>query len=260
MDLIIGESSQLSFYFPENFDRISSRNINYDEIIKKKYNKIFILFAEQRTFLNESEDFYNEINVKYTLSVIDSIKNHCNQVIIYSTSELWNDYDGEVSIEMPFKYGYSPYIKSKEILSNYINEHKEKYSNVIIIYPFNFNSPYRKGGFLFAKIFDSLINKKKISVGDINLFRDLIHPSIIVQNSISTNKDLLVGSGEIISVKKFIKDLYTISNLNYDDYISFNESNSLPNTRKNYYSKIKYSNYNDLLNLTFYDTKKYNIS
>lgn len=260
MNLIIGETAQLSFYFPNNFHRISSRNINYEEIIKKKYDKIFLLFAEQRTFLNESENFYNEINVKYTLSVIDSIKDYCNQVVVYSTSELWNDYDGEVSVDMEFKYGYSPYIKSKEILSNHINENREKYHNVTIIYPFNFNSPYRKGGFLFAKIFDSIINQKNISVGNINLYRDLIHPSVIVKNSLLTSQDLLIGGGEAISVEKFIKDLYTISKLDYNDYISFDDNNNLPNIRKKYYSKIKYSNYDELLNLTYYDTKKYNIS
>jgi nucleoside-diphosphate-sugar epimerase len=260
MNLLIGDTSQLSFYFPEEFDRISSRNINYDNIIKKKYDKIFILFAEQRTFLNESEDFFTNVNVKYTLSVIDKIKDYCNQIIIYSTSELWNSYDGEVSVDMKYNYGYSPYIKSKEILSNYINEYRDKYHNITIIYPFNFNSPNRNGGFLFGKIFESIIKKEKISVGNLNFYRDLIHPSIIVKNSLTTQKDLLIGSGELISIQKFIKDLYTISNLNYIDYISFNETNNLQNIRKNYFSKIKYSNYEELLNLTYYDTKKYNIS
>ena len=260
MNLIIGDTSQLSFYFPKDFDRISSRNINYDEINKKKYDKIFILFAEQKTFLNETENFYVDVNVTYTLSVIDSIKDSCNQVVIYSTSELWNNYDGEVSIDMKYNYGYSPYIKSKEILSDYINEYREKYNNVVIIYPFNFNSPYRNSGFLFGKIFDSLINKQKISVGNVNFYRDLIHPSVIVKHSILTNEDLLIGSGELINVGEFIKDLYSISNLNYIDYISFDESNSLSNSRRDYFSKIKYSNYEELLNLTYYDTKKNNIS
>ena len=113
---------------------------------------------------------------------------------------------------------------------------------------------------MFLLSFLSLINKQKISVGNVNFYRDLIHPSVIVKHSILTNEDLLIGSGELINVGEFIKDLYTISNLNYIDYLSFNESNSLSNSRKDYFSKIKYSNYEELLNLTYYDTKKYNIS
>ena len=73
-NLIIGSTSQLSYYFPSSYDKMSSRNIDFGKIHKNKYNKIYILFAEQRTYLNESESFFNEINVNYTLSVIDKVK------------------------------------------------------------------------------------------------------------------------------------------------------------------------------------------
>jgi nucleoside-diphosphate-sugar epimerase len=255
-NLIIGNTSQLNYYFPKEYDRISSRNINYSLIKENKYHTIFLLFAEQRTFLNENEKFFLTVNFNYTLDVIDKIKNYCNKIIIYSTSELWNDYEGNVSLEMPFKYNYSPYIKSKELLSLYLLENKDDYKNVHIIYPFNFNSPYRKNGFLFNKIFDSIINKNKNSIGDLNFYRDLIHPSIIVKESIITNNDLLIGGGELINIKKFVEELFLLNNLNINDYICFNESNNLKNLRKNYYSENQYSNYKELLNLTYYDTQK----
>ena len=41
-------------------------------------------------------------------------------------------------LEDKYDYNYSPYIKSKEKLCNYINNNRNEYSNVIIIYPFNF--------------------------------------------------------------------------------------------------------------------------
>lgn len=255
-NLIIGNTSQLSYYFPLEYDRISSRNIDYESIINKKYDRIFLLFAEQRTFLNESENFFNEINFDYTITIINKLKNYCNSIVVYSTSELWNNYEGEVSVYNKFDYNYSPYIKSKEILSNYLNEYKEKYQNVHIIYPFNFNSPFRKEGFLFSKIFNSIINQQENFVGDLNFERDVIHPSIITKESIITNQDILVGSGELINIKNFISDLFRLHNLNSDDYIKSNSKNNLPNQRKNYYSKIKYSNYNELLNLTYNDIRK----
>jgi len=255
-NLIIGNTSQLSHYFPLDYDRISSRNINYESIINKKYDSIYILFAEQRTFLNEDENFFIKINVDYTIEVIDNLKNNCKRIVVFSTSELWNNYDGEVSVYNKFDYNYSPYIKSKEILSNYLNEHKEKYENVRIIYPFNFNSPFRKEGFLFSKIFDSLINKKENFVGNLNFERDIIHPSIIVKESIITNEDVLIGSGELINIRSFINDLFHLHNLNFDDYIKSDSKNNLPNHRKNYLSKIKYSDYSELLNLTYDDVRK----
>ena len=212
-NLIIGGSSQLSHYFPVDYHRISSRNIDFDLIRRSGYDSIYIVFAEQRTFLSSSDKIFNEINVDYTIRVLDLVKDYCKRVVIYSTSELWNGYEGKIHIDLPFLYGETPYIKSKELLCNYINMHREEYKNVVIIYPFNFNSPYRKEGFLFNKIFDSIINRRVNSVGDLDFERDIIHPSIIVHNSIIADSDKIIGSGELINIKKFTSELFSIFNL-----------------------------------------------
>ena len=151
--LVIGNTSQLSHYFPKNYEKISSRDLDFNRLKKNKYNRIYLLFAEQRTFLGESLEFFKKINFDYTIEVINNLLDICENIIIYSTSELWNKYDSCVSITDPYKYNPTPYITSKEHLCNYINENRKKYKKVIIVYPFNFNSVYRKDGFLFGKIF-----------------------------------------------------------------------------------------------------------
>ena len=260
-NLIVGNTSQLSHFFPkENNDFISSRNINFDDIKEKKYKKIFLLFAEQRTFLNEGNDFFIDVNVTYTLNIIDKLKDSCDNIIVYSTSELWNKYDGCISIDTPYDYFETPYIKSKEILCNTINKNRDKYKNVIIVYPFNFNSPYRKDGFLFKKIFNSLIHGEKIIVGNIDFKRDLIHPKIIVNQSFNTDKDIIVGSGELYNVKDFISGLFTKLDKKMDDYVTYDISNSLLNKRNHYYSCNKTSNYEELINLTIEDIHEYKFS
>jgi len=259
-NLVIGNTSQLSYYFPEDYEKISSRDIDFEELKKKTYKSIYLLFAEQRTFINESLDFFNKTNFHYTINVIDELLDVCDRIVIYSTSELWNKYDGCASITDPYDYNETPYIKSKEILCNFINNDRKKYKKVIIIYPFNFNSVYRKQGFLFGKIYKSLLNDEKISIGDIDFNRDLIHPKTIVDNSIKTDKDILIGSGELFNVKNFVQDLFNLHNKKFEDYISVEGKNNLPNTRKDYYSCVKYSNYEDLLNLTIKDIYEYKIS
>lgn len=259
-NLLIGDTSQLAKYFPENFEKVSSRNIDFKKISEKKYKSIHILFAEQRTFLNENEKFFKDVNVDYTLNVIDKIKNFTDEIKIYSTSELWNNCSGEISVDTKFDYNYSPYIKSKEIISNIINEKKEEYYNVNIVYPFNFNSPYRKNGFLFSKIFDSIINKNKNTIGYVDFDRDIIHPSIIVRESIKSKKDIVIGSGELVNVLNFIKDLFKLGNLDFNDYILVDEIMNLNQKRNLYFSKTKFSNYNELLNLTTEDVRNYKIS
>ena len=48
--------------------------------------------------------------------------------------------------------------------------------------------------------------------------------------------------------------------MNFSDYIVYENNNTLNNLRKNYYSKVKYSNYEELLNLTIYDIRKNKLS
>jgi hypothetical protein len=48
--------------------------------------------------------------------------------------------------------------------------------------------------------------------------------------------------------------------MKYEDYIVENITNNLPNKRKEYYSSIMYSNYDELLNLTIKDIYEYKIS
>jgi hypothetical protein len=258
--LVIGNTSQLSHYFPKNYEKISSRDLDFNRLKKNKYNRIYLLFAEQRTFLGESLEFFKKINFDYTIEVINNLLDICENIIIYSTSELWNKYDSCVSITDPYKYNPTPYITSKEHLCNYINENRKKYKKVIIVYPFNFNSVYRKDGFLFGKIFKSLLNNEKISIGNVDFNRDLIHPKIIVDESIKTTKDILVGSGELYNVKDFIKDMFTLYNRNPDEYILIESKNDLSNKRNGYYSCEKYSNYKELLDLSIKDIYEYKIS
>jgi nucleoside-diphosphate-sugar epimerase len=258
--LVIGNTSQLSYYFPEDYEKISSRNIDYDKIISKKYDSIYLLFSEQRTFLGEPLWFFTKVNYDYTIEVIDKLKDHTDRLVIYSTSELWNNCDGCVSVSDPYNYNESPYIKSKEILCNHINNNRDIYGNVIIIYPFNFNSVHRKEGFLFGKIFDSILNNKKISIGDINFDRDLTHPKNIVDISLTADKDCIIGSGELINVQKFIEDIFTKLNKKIIDYIEYHESNNLKIKRGSYYSCEKTIDYNDLINLTIKDIYEYKTS
>lgn len=259
-NLIIGSTSQLSFYFPNHFDRISSRNIDFKVIKKTKYDKIFLLFAEQRTFLNEDENFFNLINFEFTLEVINRIKDFCNQVIIFSTSELWNAYNGVVKLQDPYLYNFSPYIKSKENLCNHINEYRNKFQNISIVYPFNFNSPYRKDGFLFSKIFKSIIKEEIITIGNTNFYRDILHPSVIVNNCLNIDNDILIGGGELIKISNFIRDLYSNFSMDYKKFIEVQDDFNLHNKRNEYFSETRYSSYQELLNLTTYDIRKYKIS
>jgi len=216
--LVIGNTSQLSYYFPDNYEKISSRNIDFDNYKDKFYDRIYFCFAEQRTYLGKS-DLFLDINVSHTLKILEFFKDKCNNIVVYGTCDLWNKCSGTVRLDMPFDYKYSDYIYSKDLLCDYI---KMRYDNVIIIHPFNFNSIHRKGGFLFGKIFDSIINEKEIEIGDTYFYRDLIHPKYVVERSILATEDELVGSGRLTHVNDFIRKLYNYFDLDYSKLVKEN--------------------------------------
>jgi nucleoside-diphosphate-sugar epimerase len=253
-NLIIGDTSQLSYYFPDDYVRISSRNINYDELKNKNWNRVFLCFGENRKYITDLK-LYDDINFYLTLDIIEHLKECSKSFILYSSCELWNQYDGAIDMSMRFNFYPSSYLQSKYKISKYVMEN-DKYFNVFVMFPFNFNSTYRTTNFLFGKIFDSIVNKKTIEIGDTYFYRDMIHPNFVVQESIQTNNHKIIGSGRMVFVNDFIRDLYSHYNLNYDDFVienldKFNEYE----IRKEYYLSSQKSlyTYKELFNDTIID-------
>jgi nucleoside-diphosphate-sugar epimerase len=252
-NLVIGNTSQLSHYFPDKYIKISSRNVDFEYHKKQKYDRIYLCFAEQRTFIEDDEKMFMDINFDYTIKVIEELKNSCNKIIFYSTCELWNNCNGEVTIDTDYNYNYSPYIKSKEEISKYI---RRNYDNVIILYPFNFNSPHRKPGFLFSKILDSLISNNKIEIGNTYFYRDIIHPKYVVERSLLCDFDELVGSGRLTHINDFTRKLYSEMGMNYDDYVTENFDHNLKVKRKTFWQETNICLYEKLIEDTVNELKE----
>lgn len=256
--LVIGETSQLAQFFPKEYVKISARNINYDLLLSTNWDRVFICFGVSSKNI-EDKELYDDINFKLTLDIINKFKWVSNKIVIYSTCELWNRCDGAVDLSTPYDFYETPYINSKHKLTNFINNNKNEYDNVIIMFPFNFNSPFRSNNFLFGKIFNSIINKTKIEIGDTYFYRDLIHPSYVVKTSISENVNKLVGSGRLTFVNDFIRDLYSHYDLSYETLViedrkTFKEYNKI----NEFYlrSDICDYPYSTLLNETINDINK----
>lgn len=251
--LIIGNTSQLSHYFPENYKRVSSRNIDkqfYEKYADKFYDRVFLCFSDQSIPDETNKHIFSKINHFYTLKLVEFFKSRCNYVVTYGSCELWNKYEGAIDINMYFHYYRTPYLLSKERMTNSIHDlnYFEKRNNIIVLHPFNFNSPYRKSGFLFHKIFDSIINKKKIEIGNTYFYRDMIHPKYVIDRSLNATTDEIIGSGRLIHVNDFIRKLYKENDMEYEDYVSEDLSQKFPSAvsenKKILYLNLKESKYN----------------
>ena len=259
MNLVIGNSSQLFPYFKEcdpDIIGISSRNIDFDKFTGCKIDRAFLTFAEQRTFLNEDVDFFIKTNVDYTVDTIVKLAPMVKTFIVYSTSELWNGYTGGITVDMPFNNNNTPYIRSKELMEYRINMLRIHHGiDIKIVYPFNFNSPYRKEGFLFSKFMSVILHGEHITVGDLNFTRDIVHPKLIVDASLNTKSDIIVGSGNLINIRQYYIDLLENFSINYMEYVT-EQANTFINTREPYYFKTEHK-YNNLLNDTIDDIRKF---
>ena len=256
---MIGQTSQIAQYFPkENIEFVSSRNIDVRRINSQKWDRIYVCSAEQRTFMPMAN--FEEYNVQTTISLINQIKSSCNKLVVYSTAELWNKIHGGISLSLKHRFNPTPYILSKKKMTDVLLKNADEYSNVIILYPFNFNSTCRKSGFLFYKIFDSILNKRKIEIGNTYFYRELLHPAYVVKQSILATGHSIIGSGRVVFVNDFIRHLYERSNMIYEDYVLETIDNSKKQERDIYFldSKECLYFYSELLSDTLEDIRSHN--
>lgn len=256
MNIVIGKNSQLAQYV-DKLDTIFWSANEVDTEIAKKADKIYFFFCEQRTFLQLPEEDYMHVNVTLTMELLTKLYNEKTDFYIYGSGDLWNNCEGGVTIDTPINYKYSPYLKSKHILTEYILDfiHEKNATNIHLIHPFNFNTPHRKEGFLFYKIFDSIIYKKKITTGNLDFMRDIVHPNFILFRSQFTRRTSLVGSGNPVNIKEFVSKLYSHFDMNIHDYLTEDKAATTVHSSFFYHkTKIRYNN---LLEDTINDITKF---
>lgn len=258
MNLVIGNSSQLSHYFPDDYKKISSRNINLHLLKNEQWDAVYLTFSEQRIY-NSNIDYITP-NYLYTLNIIENLLQNSNKIVCYTSCELWNDLSGHISVTtLPKFYPLNnEYTISKLLLLNKILEMRKinsDYDKVVFMHPFYFNSVYRNEYFLFGKIFDSIINKKKIKIGNINFYRDMVHASWVVKQSIEQSSDCMVGAGKLFNIRDFVQDLYTHNDMIYKDWVDEHpdiygvgkEKLIMANTNQNYtYQNLLIDTLNDI--------------
>jgi nucleoside-diphosphate-sugar epimerase len=254
-NLVIGNTSQLAHYFPDDYVKISSRNIDFNYLQNNKWDNIYITFSEQRIY--EKNINYIEPNYTYTLNIIKFLLNNCNKILCYSSCELWSNLSGYITTNTEPNFNLNnEYTISKLLLLNKIKELRkidDKYNKVVFIHPFYFNSVYRSDYFLFGKIFNSILNKKNIEVGSLNFYRDMVHGRFVVEKSIEAKEDTMVGSGKLFNVKDFVMDLYKLNNMDFNEYVTEAKFNN-PGKEKLIMAKVDWDySYKNLLDDTMND-------
>lgn len=223
--LVVGKTSQLSNYFPEDYIRVSSRH-DLMAYTTTTWDTVYLCFGENRTYMAHSEskeiqDVFYSVNHRNTVDIVQMFVPCCKRVVVYSTAELWNDCIGPVGTNTPYQYRTNHYIQSKYNMTLEL-KNKDKYPTVSIAYPFNFNGIYRQGNFLFGKVFSSILKKKPIQLGDTYYYRDIIHPKCVAIESMVDRGgvDFMIGSGRLVHVNDLIRSLYDSFSMSYNEMVS----------------------------------------
>ena len=110
MKLLVGNTSQISNYFKDDYLKISSRNIP-NKIFDFKYEEVHLTFGLNSKGLSETD--YNNINYYYTIDIVENFLKKSDKIVVYSTCELWSKCSGPINLTTPFNFYDDPYILSK---------------------------------------------------------------------------------------------------------------------------------------------------
>lgn len=215
MKLIVGDSAQIARYFPADHAKVPSRNIP-GHLFDRSYDEVHLVFGLNIKGLTPTA--YDEVNHLYTLEVLKGFLRRSRRVVLYSTCELWSDCWGPVDLDTPFRFHHEPYILSKWRIVDSIR--RRGLHNVTVVYPFNHNSIHRKADFLFGKVFQGILSGRPIEIGDTHYYRDLLHTGYVASVCRQLAGDTVIGSGRMVFVNDFIRDLYRRFDLSYDDLVT----------------------------------------
>ncbi len=87
-NLVIGNTSQLSYYYPEDYIKISSRNIDMSYLEVNQWDSVYITFAEQRVHSQNESINYITPNYIYTLKIINSLIDNSNKICLFTSVEI----------------------------------------------------------------------------------------------------------------------------------------------------------------------------
>jgi len=210
------------------------------EIIKKiKPDEIYNFAAQSSVGLSFERPLYTfEYNVDTVANILESIRNIDCEIRFYQASS--GEMFGNLSIDkLPVKIAESfnpasPYAVSKVSAHLLTVNYREVYG----IYAvggilFNHESPLRGENFVTKKIINTAIDISEgkadsITLGNIDVVRDWGYaPEYIKAMWLMLNKekpsDYLVCSGEPISLKEFLMEVFQYFELDYRKYLNINK-------------------------------------
>ncbi len=252
---VVGSTRDLNNYKSYNLNYLNilnqielvSINISdYYDVLKSLStyhpDEIYVLGAQSSVGLSFKQP---HITIESTsigiLNILESVRflNLSTKIYYASSSEVFGNTNQVIDENTPIN-PVSPYGVAKATASHTVRMYRESY-NLFATNGFMFNheSPLRGDGFVTKKIISSAYDiskgiSNKLELGNIDVYRDwgwapeyIEAMWLILQESIP--RDFIIGTGVTKSLRDFVKLAFQYFNLDYKEFIIYDEHSIRPN-------------------------------
>ena len=223
------------------FEKLNTNKKNEIEKIVKKYNpkKIFYFSGQSsltKSLKNKKETFDSHYNGTKNFLVFLKKEKLDTKFYKANSGYIFSSISGFINLNSTFSSNENPYIKTQQKVFNLIKKYRKLGVNASNLVFMQVESPLRDRDFFIKKVCLGAKNKKKITVGNIDTFRDYSWITEIVKAVLLTSKlktkDFFISAGNKISGKEIIKRAYSLNGLNYEKYYTINSKFFRKNEKK----------------------------
>ena len=209
------------------FEKLDVRNKKSIEKIVDKYrpNKIFYFAGQSsltKSYILKKETYQSHYDgTKNFLEIIKKKKLPC-KFFKANSGYIFNPKKGNISLSCSFSKNKNPYIQAQQKTFKMINKFRKFKLNLFNLIFLQVESPLRPNDFFIKKVCLGAKYKKKISVGNINNYRDYSWVTEIVKSIILTSElkpdNFIISAGKKLSGKDILSKAYKINKLNYKKF------------------------------------------
>ena len=214
------------------FEKLDIKNkTSIHKIINKyKPEKIFYFAGQSsipKSLKSPKETFQSHYNG--TKNFLDVLKEKNLKIKFFKANSgyIFAPNKGRIDLNCKFSSNKNPYVKAQKKTFTLLKKYREFGLNLSNLVFMQVESPLRHKDFLIKKVCLGAKNRKKISVGNINTYRDYSWITEIVKaihlTTKLSSKDFIISAGRKISGKEILMTAYKLNNLDYKKYVSINK-------------------------------------
>ena len=223
------------------FEKLNTNNKNEVKKIIKKYKPYKIFYFSGQSSLTKSYKYKKETLTSHydgTKNFLDIIKDENLKLKFFKANSgyIFSPKKGHINLECKFSSNKNPYILAQQKTFKLIKKYRKFKLNLYNLVFMQVESPLRPKDFFIQKVCSGAKNKKKITVGNINTYRDYswiteVVKAIVLTSKLNT-KDFMISSGKKFSGKEILAAAYKHNKLNYKNYFCISKKYFRKNENK----------------------------